>query len=88
MNSVLPPLAPLVRLALVFFALVGVMCSNAWVFSLLLWVKLFGIGSEIQRGQVKSGLSRLVQPENKEMVDAVLKNTLYGPPKLEANGNS
>ncbi|KAG2360250.1 hypothetical protein BDR07DRAFT_1487292 [Suillus spraguei] len=53
MNSVLPPLTPLVRFALVFFAFMGVMCSKIWVFSLLLWAKLFGIGSDIQRGQVK-----------------------------------
>ncbi|KAG1880907.1 hypothetical protein F4604DRAFT_1748727 [Suillus subluteus] len=79
MNSVLPPLTPLVRLALVFFALMEVMCSKIWVFSLLLWAKLFGIGSDIQRGKVKSGLTRLVQPEDQETVDAILKNTQYGP---------
>ncbi|KAG2037106.1 hypothetical protein BDR03DRAFT_1000079 [Suillus americanus] len=79
MNSVLPPLTPLVRLALVFFAWMGVMCSKMWVFSLLLWAKLFGIGSDIQRGKVKSGLMRLVQSEDQETVDAVLKATQYGP---------
>lgn len=78
MNSVLPPLAPLVRLALVFFALMEVMCSKVWVFSLFLWAKLFGIGSDIQRGKVKSGLTRLVQPEDQETVDAILKTTQYG----------
>lgn len=78
MNSVLPPLTPLVRFALVFFAFMGVMCSKIWVFSLLLWAKLFGIGSDIQRGQVKSGLTRLVQPEDQETVDVVLKTTQYG----------
>lgn len=85
MNSVLPPLAPLVRLALVFFALVGVMCSNVWVFSLLLWVKLFGIGSDIQRGQVKSGFSRLVQSGKQETVAGVLETAQYGPSRGNAD---
>ncbi|KAG1856969.1 hypothetical protein DFJ58DRAFT_783762 [Suillus subalutaceus] len=85
MNSVLPPLTPLVRLALVFFALMGVMCSKMWVFSLLLWAKLFGIGSDIQRGKVKSGLTRLVQPEDQETVYAILKTTQYGPSGGNAN---
>ncbi|KAG1769071.1 hypothetical protein EV702DRAFT_1142914 [Suillus placidus] len=85
MNSVLPPLTPLVRLALVFFALTGVVCSKTWVFSLLLWAKLFGIGSDIQRGKVKLGLTRLVQPEDQETVDAVLSTTQYGPSRGNAN---
>ncbi|KAG1856970.1 hypothetical protein DFJ58DRAFT_659277 [Suillus subalutaceus] len=79
MISVLPPLAPLVRLALVFFALMWVMYSKIWIFSLLLWAKFFGIGSDIRRGKVKSGLMRLVQPEDQETVDAILKTTRYGP---------
>ncbi|KAG2071207.1 hypothetical protein BDR04DRAFT_1098573 [Suillus decipiens] len=78
MNSVLPPLTPLVRLALVFFTSMGVVCSKIWVFSLLMWAKLFGIGSDIQRGQVKSGLTRLVQPEDQETVDVVQKTTQHG----------
>ncbi|KAG2144446.1 uncharacterized protein EDB93DRAFT_540600 [Suillus bovinus] len=86
MNSVLPPLTPLVRLTLVFFTFIGVMSSKVWVFSLLLWAKLFGIGSDIQRGQVKSGSTRSVQPEARETVDGVLKTTQYGQSK--GNGNN
>jgi hypothetical protein len=86
MNSVLPPLTPLVRLSLVFLAFMEVMFSRIWVFSLLLWAKLFGIGSDIQRGKVKSGLTRLVQPEDQETVDAVLKTMPYG--RSGGNANS
>ncbi|KAG2131155.1 hypothetical protein BD769DRAFT_625035 [Suillus cothurnatus] len=86
MNSVLPPLTPLVRLSLVFLAFMEVMFSKIWVFSLLLWAKLFGIGSDIQRGKVKSGLTRLVQPEDQETVDAVLKTMPYG--RSGGNANS
>ncbi|KAG2336001.1 hypothetical protein BDR05DRAFT_858579, partial [Suillus weaverae] len=35
MNSVLPPLTPLVQLALVFFASTRVVCSKIWIFSSL-----------------------------------------------------
>lgn len=84
MNSVLPPLTPLVWLALAFFTFISDIFSRSWVLSLIICVKLFGIGSDIQRGRVKSGLTRLVQPEEQETVDGVLKAAQYGPDRGNA----
>ncbi|KAG1787376.1 uncharacterized protein HD556DRAFT_1409841 [Suillus plorans] len=84
MNSVLPPLTPLVWLALVFFTFIGDVFAKAWVLSLIICVKLFGIGSDIQRGRVKSGLTRLVQPGDQETVDGVLKTAQYAPDRGNA----
>ncbi|KAG2129582.1 hypothetical protein DEU56DRAFT_816851, partial [Suillus clintonianus] len=81
MNSILPPLTPLVRLALVFFAFMTAMCSKVWVFSLLLWVKLFGIGSDIQRGRAKQGSKKSMKNLGQ---GPVLETSHYGSSK----GNS
>ncbi|KAG1856973.1 hypothetical protein DFJ58DRAFT_878732 [Suillus subalutaceus] len=53
------PLTPLVRLALVFFALMEGHVLEDMGLSLLLWAKLFGIGSDIQRGKGQIGLNEV-----------------------------
>ncbi|KAG0692976.1 hypothetical protein DFH29DRAFT_839440 [Suillus ampliporus] len=58
MNSLLPPLTPVVRLALIFCTFMAVAVPKVWSFGLLLLAKLFGIGSDVQRGKTKWGLKR------------------------------
>ncbi|KAG1734936.1 uncharacterized protein EDB91DRAFT_1146089 [Suillus paluster] len=78
MNSLLPPLAPLVQLVLIFFAFMAVAGSKVWFFSLLLSEKLFGMGSDTQRGKTKPGSKKFTQAEDQETEGKSMQNGSSG----------
>ncbi|KAG1718785.1 uncharacterized protein EDB91DRAFT_1183852 [Suillus paluster] len=78
MNSLLPPLAPLVQLVLIFFAFMAVAGSKVWFSSLLLSEKLFGMGSDTQRGKTKPGSKKFTQAEDQETEGKSMQNGSSG----------
>ncbi|KAF9222242.1 hypothetical protein BS17DRAFT_756399 [Gyrodon lividus] len=76
-NCLLPFIAPLVRFALIMFTRLENLGSCAYTRFCLLWITLFGIGSNVQRGRVSSAAEK-GQQGNGSTPNEELKNTQYG----------
>ncbi|KIJ19592.1 hypothetical protein PAXINDRAFT_109016 [Paxillus involutus ATCC 200175] len=75
-NYLLPPIAPLVRFVLVMLGMFQCLGSSAYTHFCSLWITLFGMGSDVQRGKSRSTVEK-GQKGNGSASDEEPKNAQY-----------
>ncbi|KIJ62459.1 hypothetical protein HYDPIDRAFT_157846 [Hydnomerulius pinastri MD-312] len=77
-NYLLPPVTPLIRLTLIVFAFLENLGCNMYFRLGLVWMTLFGMGSDVQRGKTKARQGQADRQGNDSDYEEGVKRTRYG----------